>query len=152
MQSVSSRIWTSVAVSISYDDNDYTTVSDSGEGYEYQAKTFHLSFLVLICLFIYSIFIYWSIFKGLPKLMCVQKAYASYDLSHTMYVCMYDSNKQSEGFKRLKRKKNERLANGFRSSLNRAKPRIITNKWKEKELWEIYWMEKKYFALETISK
>ena len=27
MQSVSSRIWTCVAVSISYDDNDYTTVS-----------------------------------------------------------------------------------------------------------------------------
>ena len=26
MQSVSSRIWTRVAVSISYDDNDYTTV------------------------------------------------------------------------------------------------------------------------------
>ena len=25
MQSVSSRIWTHVAVSISYDDNDYTT-------------------------------------------------------------------------------------------------------------------------------
>ena len=25
MQSVSSRIWTRVAVSISYDDNDYTT-------------------------------------------------------------------------------------------------------------------------------
>ena len=25
MQSVSSRIWTCVAVSISYDDNDYTT-------------------------------------------------------------------------------------------------------------------------------
>ena len=25
MQSVSSRIWTGVAVSISYDDNDYTT-------------------------------------------------------------------------------------------------------------------------------
>ena len=30
MQSVSSRIWTRVAVSISYDDNDYTTgISDS---------------------------------------------------------------------------------------------------------------------------
>ena len=27
MQSVLSRIWTRVAVSISYDDNDYTTVS-----------------------------------------------------------------------------------------------------------------------------
>ena len=34
MQSVSSKIWTRVAVSISYDDNDYTTgkpVSLSGE-------------------------------------------------------------------------------------------------------------------------
>ena len=28
MQSVSSRIWTRVAVSISYDDNDYTTGTD----------------------------------------------------------------------------------------------------------------------------
>ena len=27
MQSVSSRIWTRVAVSISYDDNDYTTLN-----------------------------------------------------------------------------------------------------------------------------
>ena len=33
MQSVSSRIWTRVAVSISYDDNDYTTGTD--EGYMY---------------------------------------------------------------------------------------------------------------------
>ena len=29
MQSVSSRIWTRVAVSISYEDNDYTTGMDS---------------------------------------------------------------------------------------------------------------------------
>ena len=29
MQSVSSRIWTRVAVSISYDDNDYTTGTSS---------------------------------------------------------------------------------------------------------------------------
>ena len=33
MQSVSSKIWTRVAVSISYDDNDYTT------GRRYPAKT-----------------------------------------------------------------------------------------------------------------
>ena len=30
MQSVSSRIWTRVAVSISYDDNHYTTLSNKG--------------------------------------------------------------------------------------------------------------------------
>ena len=30
MQSVSSRIWTRVAVSISYDDNDYTTGTSYG--------------------------------------------------------------------------------------------------------------------------
>ena len=30
MQSVSSRIWTRVAVFISYDDNDYTTGKDGG--------------------------------------------------------------------------------------------------------------------------
>ena len=30
MQSVSSKIWTRVAVSISYDDNDYTTGTGSG--------------------------------------------------------------------------------------------------------------------------
>ena len=30
MQSVSSRIWTRVAVSISYDDNDYTTEGVDG--------------------------------------------------------------------------------------------------------------------------
>ena len=42
MQSVSSRIWTRVAVSISYDDNDYTTGTSSDYGGEknslYQAK------------------------------------------------------------------------------------------------------------------
>ena len=32
MQSVSSRIWTRVAVSISYDDNDYTTGTSSNYG------------------------------------------------------------------------------------------------------------------------
>ena len=31
MQSVSSRIWTRVAVSISYDDNDYTTDTSTNE-------------------------------------------------------------------------------------------------------------------------
>ena len=32
MQSVSSRIWTRVAVSNSYDDNDYTTTVEKGDG------------------------------------------------------------------------------------------------------------------------
>ena len=32
MQSVSSRIWTRVAVSISYDDNHYTTGTISSDG------------------------------------------------------------------------------------------------------------------------
>ena len=32
MQSVSSRIWTQIAVSISYDDNDYTTGTSSHNG------------------------------------------------------------------------------------------------------------------------
>ena len=32
MQSVSSRIWTRVTVSISYDDNDYTTGTSIEEG------------------------------------------------------------------------------------------------------------------------
>ena len=44
MQSVSSRIWTRVAVSISYDDNDYTTgtskyttgTSNISTGYKYE--------------------------------------------------------------------------------------------------------------------
>ena len=33
MQSVSSRIWTRVAVSISYDDNDYTTGTSRKTGW-----------------------------------------------------------------------------------------------------------------------
>ena len=33
MQSVSSRIWTRVAVSISYDDNDYTTGTPKHHGH-----------------------------------------------------------------------------------------------------------------------
>ena len=33
MQSVSSRIWTRVAVSISYDDNDYTTGTSQSDGW-----------------------------------------------------------------------------------------------------------------------
>ena len=33
MQSVSSRIWTRVAVSISYDDNDYTTETSIDNDY-----------------------------------------------------------------------------------------------------------------------
>ena len=33
MQSVSSRIWTRVAVSNSYDDNDYTTIGEYIDSY-----------------------------------------------------------------------------------------------------------------------
>ena len=33
MQSVASRIWTRVAVSISYDDNHYTTRKEGGKGH-----------------------------------------------------------------------------------------------------------------------
>ena len=40
MQSVSSRIWTHVAVSISYDDNDYTTGTSTTNGW-YAIKPNH---------------------------------------------------------------------------------------------------------------
>ena len=39
MQSVSSRIWTRVAVSISYDDNDYTTDTLSIDYRSYESQT-----------------------------------------------------------------------------------------------------------------
>ena len=43
MQSVSSRIWTRVAVSISYDDNDYTTGTsrESDKQYNKEYNTEH---------------------------------------------------------------------------------------------------------------
>ena len=59
MQSVSSRIWTCVAVSISYDDNDYTTGTSKMSGYlsacvyEFLLIVFvrvFLSFLVYVCM------------------------------------------------------------------------------------------------------
>ena len=42
MQSVSSRIWTLVAVSISYDDNDYTTIQQLYDHLTSISKTVHV--------------------------------------------------------------------------------------------------------------
>ena len=47
MQSVSSRIWTRVAVSISYNDNHYSSVN-SLSAYIYNLKTIYVS-LTKIC-------------------------------------------------------------------------------------------------------
>ena len=44
MQSVSSRIWTRVAVSISYDDNDYTTDTSYFDGYGRELQTGHIGY------------------------------------------------------------------------------------------------------------
>ena len=46
MQSVSSKIWTRVAVSISYDDNDYTT-----------ATSIKVIWYIYIMIYLYDIFI-----------------------------------------------------------------------------------------------
>ena len=42
MQSVSSRIWTRVAVSIPYDDNHYTTDTSKNENVKKEYKTYRI--------------------------------------------------------------------------------------------------------------
>ena len=48
MQSVSSRIWTRVAVSISYDDNDYTTGTSASELIPLSTRFDAPSFITLV--------------------------------------------------------------------------------------------------------